>query len=123
VEELLRYDGPTKVQTRVITETHVRADRELREGDVAFMCIAGANRDERAFPDPDRVDISRDTRHHIAFGLGGHHCLGAPLARLEGHLGLRTLFERCPDLEVTGDLSYEPRIASRSLTGLSVTVR
>jgi cytochrome P450 len=123
VEELLRYDGPTKVQTRVVTETHTRGDHELGQGDVAFMCLNAANRDPGAFPEPDRLDITRDTRHHIAFGLGGHHCLGAPLARLEGHLGLRALFERCPKLEVSGELTYEPRIASRSLTSLSVSVR
>ncbi len=122
VEEILRYDAPTKVQVRVVTEDHERAGHHLEAGDLLYLCLAGANRDPAEFPDPDRLDVGRDPRQHIAFGLGAHHCLGAPLARLEGQIGLRTLFERCASVEITGDLAYEALIASRSLTALPVAV-
>jgi cytochrome P450 len=123
VEEILRYDAPTKVQVRVVTEDHERSGRRLAAGDMAYLCLAGANRDPAEFPDPDRLDVRRDPRQHIAFGLGPHFCLGAPLARMEGQIGLRTLFERCSDLQITGELNYEALIASRSLTALPVTVK
>ena len=122
VEEILRYDAPTKIQVRVVTESHERSGRRLETGEMVYLCLAAANRDPAEFPDPDRLDVGRDPRQHIAFGLGAHHCLGAPLARLEGRLGLRTLFERCASVEITGDLTYEALIASRSLSALPVTV-
>ncbi|MGH9038899.1 MAG: cytochrome P450 [Acidimicrobiia bacterium] len=122
VEEILRFDAPTKVQVRVVTEGHERSGRVLEAGDMVYLCLASANRDQAEFPDPDRFDVGRDPRQHIAFGLGAHHCLGAPLARLEGRLGLHTLFERCASIEIAGDLTYEALIASRSLTALPVTV-
>lgn len=120
VEELLRYDAPTKVQVRVVAETHERSGRLLEAGDIVYLCLAGANRDPAEFPEPDRLDVGRDPRTHIAFGLGAHHCLGAPLARLEGQIGLRSLFERCREITLAGDLAYEQLIASRSLTALPV---
>ncbi|MGH9036798.1 MAG: cytochrome P450, partial [Acidimicrobiia bacterium] len=123
VEEILRFDAPTKVQVRVVTEEHERVGRRLQVGDVVYLCLAAANRDPAEFPDPDRLSVRRDPRQHIAFGLGPHHCLGAPLARLEGQIGLRSLFERCAEIELTGELSYEALIASRSLTALPVKVK
>ncbi|MGH8971710.1 MAG: cytochrome P450 [Acidimicrobiia bacterium] len=105
-----------------MTEAHDRSGRHLEAGDMLYLCLAAANRDPAEFPDPDRFDVGRDPRQHIAFGLGPHHCLGAPLARLEGQIGLRTLFERCAGIEIAGDLTYEALIASRSLTAVPVTV-
>ena len=122
VEEILRYDAPTKIQVRVVTESHERSGHRLEGGDMVYLGLAAANRDPVEFPDPDRFDVGRDPRQHIAFGLGAHHCLGAPLARLEGQLGLRTLFERCASVEIAGELTYEALIASRSLTALPVIV-
>ena len=63
--------------------------------------IASANRDERQFPDPDTLDITREPNRHLAFGLGAHFCLGAPLARLEGQIAISTLLRRVPDLRLT----------------------
>ena len=63
--------------------------------------LAGANRDPEVFPDPDRFDVTRDNaRDHVSFSAGRHYCLGAALARMEGEVGLRTLFERFPDLRL-----------------------
>ena len=66
------------------------------------LIYASANRDQRKFPDPDRLDISRQPGRHLAFGEGIHHCIGAPLARLEGKIGLEVLLTRIPLYEIAG---------------------
>jgi cytochrome P450 len=65
-----------------------------------LLLAHSANRDDRRFDDPDRFDISRQTGQHLTFGLGGHYCLGASLARLEGRIVLEELLERFPEWEV-----------------------
>lgn len=97
VEELLRYDGPLETAT----ERFARDDVTLHgitipRGEVVYGVLAAANRDERQFPDPDTLDISRQPNRHIAFGHGIHFCLGAPLARLEGKIAFATLLRRLP---------------------------
>ncbi len=67
------------------------------------MSLIGANRDEERFADADRLDVERDTSGHLAFGYGIHHCLGAPLARLEGEIAFRTLLDRFPDIALDGE--------------------
>jgi cytochrome P450 len=62
------------------------------------------NRDPDAFPDPDRLDIARDARHHVAFGFGVHQCLGQPLARVELQVVYSTLYKRIPTLALATDL-------------------
>jgi cytochrome P450 PksS len=87
------------------------------------VSIASANRDERVFPDPDRLDIAREPNRHIAFGFGVHYCLGAPLARLEAQIGFRILLARCPDVELAvpaETLRWHGVPALRSLTRLPV---
>lgn len=64
--------------------------------------LTAADRDAGRYPDPDRFDIRRDTRGHLAFGHGIHYCLGAPLARLEARTALRSLLERTPALALDG---------------------
>ncbi|MEV7088981.1 cytochrome P450 [Streptomyces sp. NPDC093085] len=82
------------------------AGTRIAAGEPVMFSIAAANRDPERFPDPDRFDIHRDpaaTRAHLSFGHGIHHCLGAPLARLEGAIALRTLLERFPDLTLADE--------------------
>jgi cytochrome P450 PksS len=62
--------------------------------------LASANRDERQFADPDKLDITREPKKHLAFGLGAHYCLGAPLARLEGQIAINTLLRRTAQLRL-----------------------
>ncbi|MFD3600622.1 cytochrome P450, partial [Streptomyces sp. NPDC058656] len=72
-------------------------------GSTVLIAMAGADRDPERFRQADRFDIRRDFRGHIAFGHGLHYCLGAPPARLEGHIAIRGLLERCPDLRLDAD--------------------
>jgi cytochrome P450 len=98
VEETLRYDGPVQLLTRVTTcETSLHG-QTLPKGANVVVLLGSANRDERRFPDPDRFDVTRDTRGHVAFGFGAHFCLGASLARLETRAALDALVPELPRL-------------------------
>ncbi|MBD0711901.1 MULTISPECIES: cytochrome P450 family protein [unclassified Streptomyces] len=101
IEESLRYDGPVETSTlRFTREPVVIGGREIPAGQGVLVAIGALDRDPARFPVPDRFDIRRDTRGHLAFGHGIHYCLGAPLARLEGRIALRTLLDRFPRLEL-----------------------
>jgi len=110
IEEMLRYDGPVELGISRYTTAPVTIGGADIPGDgqVVFLAIASADRDPARFPDPDRFDPHRNqTGHvafgHVAFGHGPHFCLGAPLARMEAAIAFRTLFDRCPDLELATD--------------------
>ncbi|MFF4182956.1 cytochrome P450 [Streptomyces sp. NPDC001691] len=100
VEEMLRYDGPVETPTYRFTQEPVEIAGTLIPGggQLVLVALADANRDPARFEDPHRFDIRRDARGHVAFGHGIHYCLGAPLARLEARIAVRTLLDRCPDL-------------------------
>jgi cytochrome P450 len=99
VEELLRYTSPVELAT----ERYAREDVELAgttipRGELVLGVLGSANRDERHFKDPDALKITRDLNRHLAFGRGGvHHCLGAPLARMEGQIAISALLRRFPN--------------------------
>lgn len=99
VEEGLRYEGPVQFVRRIVRSDTELAGVPLTAGSEVLACIASANRDERRFPDPDRFDVGRDTRGHLAFGLGNHFCLGAALARLEATATLGLLVPELLGLE------------------------
>jgi len=103
VEETLRYEGPVENATfRFAAETLEIAGTKIVRGDAVMVGLTAADRDGLRYPDPDRFDLHRDTRGHLAFGHGIHYCLGAPLARLEARTAIRTLLERAPDLALDG---------------------
>ncbi|MER6227455.1 cytochrome P450 [Streptomyces sp900105755] len=103
IEETLRWEGPVENATyRYAAEPLEIAGTAIDRGDPVMISLAGADRDGDRYPEPDRFDIRRDHRGHLAFGHGIHYCLGAPLARLEGRIALRTLLERAPDLALDG---------------------
>jgi cytochrome P450 len=104
VEEVLRYDSVIQIGVRVATETLQIDGHTVRKGSAVFLLIGGANRDPAVFERPDEFDTARaNARDHISFGTGIHVCLGAPLARMELHIGLQTLFERFPQLALSGE--------------------
>jgi cytochrome P450 len=101
VEELLRYDGPVETSTtRWVGQDVTFRGQQMRRGDVVRVVLASANRDSCTFEKPDKLDLQREDNRHLAFGLGIHYCLGAPLARLEGKVALRMLFGRFPSLRL-----------------------
>jgi cytochrome P450 len=88
VEELLRYDGPIGAQVRIVQQPQAFHGREFKTGDRVFLMMNAANRDSRAYEQPDCVDLGRHGVPHLSFGFGAHICLGFPLARLEGQVAL-----------------------------------
>jgi cytochrome P450 len=112
VEETLRWDSPVLGQPRTNrTECEMRGVR-LHPGDVVVVMFAAANRDPLVFPSPDVFDLDRPNAGlHLAFGRGVHFCLGAPLARLEATIALRTLFARLTRLRVSPGQSGQRRLA------------
>jgi cytochrome P450 len=100
-EELMRYDSPVQFTGRVAGDDfEIDGVRVARGSEVLFM-LGSANRDETVWEDPDTVWIERPVRRHMAFGAGIHFCMGAPLARLEAEITLRTLASEAPDLALT----------------------
>jgi cytochrome P450 len=104
VEETLRYDSVSQIGARVATQTLQIDGRTVQDGSAIFLLIGGANRDPAIFERPDEFDTTRaNARDHISFSTGIHVCLGAPLARMELHIGLQALFERFPQLTLAGE--------------------
>ena len=101
VEEVLRLDPPVLLTGRVARRDTTVSGMPVRAGWMVTTILAGANRDPDVFADPLTFDVARaNARDHISFSAGRHHCLGAALARMEGEVGLRMLWERFPDLEL-----------------------
>ncbi|MFY9210990.1 MAG: cytochrome P450 [Aestuariivita sp.] len=103
IEEVLRFDGPTNALVRVVAQDHELHGCKMREGQRVFVMVNSANRDPRIFDDADRFDISRQQNRHLTFGQGIHLCLGAKLAREEGRVAVKRLFDRFPDLALDPD--------------------
>jgi hypothetical protein len=100
IEEILRYESPVARQPRLMKQDAEMGGKQLRQGELAFQMLNAANRDPAYFDDPDRFDIRRQKNRHIAFGLGIHVCVGAPLARAEGQIVFTTLMNRMPNLRL-----------------------
>jgi cytochrome P450 len=100
VEETLRYDNSSQALARTLTTDVTLHGQTMRAGDKVLLLVGAANRDERAFPDPDRYDLFRDHSESLSFGKGTHFCLGASLARLEGRVALEAVQHRFPDFEL-----------------------
>lgn len=100
VEELLRYDSPVQWTSRTAGEDMTLGGQHVRKDEIVLASVGAANRDERVFVDPDRLDLRRAENKHVAFGSGPHFCLGAALARMEGEAAIRTLITRFPNLRL-----------------------
>ncbi len=116
-DEIVRFVSPVLGFIRTVTEDHTHRNTDLRAGDRILMLYAGANRDERVFDDPDRLDLTRDPNPHLGFGIGPHFCLGANLARMEIVTVFQELFHRLPDITVPLDVDHT-RASSSLVIGL-----
>jgi cytochrome P450 len=103
VEELLRYDGPIGAQVRIVQEPQTLHGKALNPGERVFLLMNAANRDPRAYEDPDRLDLARNGVPHLTFGFGAHICLGFPLARLEGQIALPAVLARWRRIALASD--------------------
>jgi cytochrome P450 len=102
VEEILRYESPVHYTGRLATQEGIHySGQAIPKGKRVILLNSAANRDPEVFADPDKFDIRRESKRHIAFGLGIHFCPGAPLARLEGEIALRALLENFPTLKLS----------------------
>lgn len=123
VEELLRYDAPVQLDARAARRDVDLGDVAVKEGTLVTLLIGSANHDPDRFSEPGKLDITRSGQPNISFGRGIHHCLGAPLARLEGRIALEVLLERFDRLDFgTRPPKYRPNIVLRGLEHLDVRV-
>ncbi len=121
VEELLRFDPPVQLTGRTAKEDIPLSDGVLPAGQQAIMLLGAANRDPRQFVEPDRLDLAREDNRHLAFGMGIHFCLGAPLARIEGQIAIGEMARRLgsPELMVA-EPEYKENVTLRGLASLPV---
>lgn len=123
IDEMARFDGSVPRSWR-ITKRHMDVGGvTIPQGELVLPMLSSANRDESVFEDPDRFDVRRDTRKHLAFGRGVHVCLGAPLARIEGQEIIKEILHRFPNIALkdpTVELSWRKDVALRGLISLPV---
>ena len=124
VEELLRYDGPIGAQVRIVQTERALHGKTLQPGERVFLMMNAANRDPRAYQDPDWLDLTRNGVPHLSFGFGAHICLGFPLARLEGQIALPALLGRWRRIELaTPQLQWIDSMVLRGVQAMPLRVR
>jgi len=121
VEEILRYDSPVQLLSRIAGEDVELAGVPIKKDGVVLVLIGAGNRDPRKHTDPDVFDPDRADVSHLSFGGGGYFCLGAALSRLEGRLAFPRLFQRFPDLAVVGEPSRSDSFLLRGHNIIPVT--
>jgi len=121
-EELLRYDGPSGAQVRIVQVAHELHGKTLNPGDRVFMMLNAANRDPRAYPEPDRVDLERNGVPHLTFGFGLHICLGFPLARLEGEIAIPAVARHFRRIEPAGEPEWINSMVFRGMKSMPLRV-
>jgi cytochrome P450 len=123
-DEVLRWDSPVQATARFAAEDTVVCGHPVPRGRFVTLMLAGANRDPAVFANPHEFDVRRDNaRDHLGFSAGIHFCLGASLARLEGAVALRKLFERFPDLALAGTPQRRPLRVLRGYEHFPVRLR
>jgi cytochrome P450 len=120
VEELLRFDPPVQLTMRTALGDAEAGGLPVQKGSAVLLLLASANRDPEAHRDPDVLDVARPPCAHLAFGHGVHFCLGAPLARLETQVALRTLLGDVDGLELAAAPSWKENAVLRGVRRLDV---
>lgn len=123
VEETLRWDPPVQLVGRIAGEDMSIGEARIPKGDSMMLLLAAAHRDPAVTEQPDEFDPTRSSIRHLAFGLGPHFCLGAPLARLEAGVALSAVTRRFPNARFVPDPPvYKPNVTLRGMAGLDVVV-
>ena len=117
VEEFLRHYSPSETLTRTATRDVELGGRQIKRGDIVFISWVTANHDPAAFDNPDEIRIDREANKHLAFGLGGHRCIGSSIARIESELMLRDVLARVGDYEIDID-GFKPYPGNLLMTGV-----
>ena len=124
IEEVLRYDSPVQLTSRIATEEVEVGGHVIARGRAVFVAIGGANRDPQVFEQPDEFLIDRpDPGRHLSFSLGLHHCLGAALARLEGRIAIEELTRRYPALELAAPPTRRSLLVLRGFESVPVRAK
>lgn len=122
VEELLRYESPSQHTARLAPDEVTLGGKLIRKRQAVIAVMGAANRDPERFPDPDRLDISRQDNRHVAFAWASHFCFGAPLARIEGQVAFKTVLQRMPNLRLEpGPITWRENLGLRGLKALQVS--
>jgi cytochrome P450 len=122
VEETLRYDPPVQLVGRIAGDDMAIGQVRIPKGDTMMLLLAAAHRDPAVVDRPDEFDPDRPSVRHLAFGLGPHFCLGAPLARLEAAVALSEVARRFPNAKLAGEPVYKPHVTLRGMAQLDVAV-
>jgi cytochrome P450 len=121
IEEAFRYNGALQAEHRVVLRDGVVGDVPVHTGERVLIVNGAANRDPRAFADPDRFDVRRaNARDHLTFGWGIHRCLGASLAKIEIEVAMRLMLQRLPGIRLAGPPEQQPYDRLRGLQRLPV---
>lgn len=121
-EETLRYDPPVQLVGRYAGDDMTIGEVSIPKGDTMMLLLAAAHRDPDVTVRPDEFDPARMTTRHLAFGLGPHFCLGAPLARLEAAVALSAVTRRFPDARLSDEPVYKPHVTLRGMSALNVAL-
>jgi cytochrome P450 len=114
VPELLRYDGPVQMTSRLVKETLELSGKQIEAGQEVMIILGAANHDPVHFTDPDRLNLRRPESRHLSFGQGIHFCLGAPLARVEAEIAFTSLLNRLPNMRLaTEQIDWWPSLVFR----------
>jgi len=125
IEEMLRYDSPVQLTSRIASADTELGDKSLRQGQTVMLLLGAANHDPAVYTDPEAMDISRTPNPHLSFSRGIHFCLGAPLARLEGQVAIGAMVERFPNLRLANPgepIVWREQLVLRGLESLSLRV-
>ena len=125
VDEMARFDGSVPRSWRITKSTMEISGVSIPAGELVLPMLSSANRDENEFAEPDRFNLDRDTRKHLAFGRGVHVCLGAPLARIEGQEIIKEILAKFPNMRLINnveELQWRKDVALRGLVSLPVAL-
>ena len=123
VEEILRFQSPNQIGNREVGESLEFNGMKLERGMQIVLCIGAANRDPERYENPEAFDITRHPNPHLAFVTGPHSCIGMTLARLEGQIALKALFDRFPAIKLVGTAPRQHRGRFRGFSRLPVRLQ